>query len=112
MKNKVLVVDDEAAISSLLTTLLARTGYEVSATSNAAGLGAMLGGPAPSLVLLDLHLQDGNGLDLLPEIKGKWPQTEVIILTGHATLDAAVSATKLGAYDLQEKPFKNKQLML
>ena len=112
MKNKVLIVDDEAAISSLLTTLLARTGYEVSATSNAAGLRAMLGGPAPALVLLDLHLQDGNGLDLLPEIKGKWPQTEVIILTGHATLDAAVRATKLGAYDFQEKPFENKKLML
>ena len=112
MRTKIMVVDDEAAIGSLLTTLFSRTGYEVSAVSSAAAMRAAFAAPAPALVLLDLQLPDGNGLELLSELKGKWPQTEVIILTGHATLDAAVRATKLGAYDFQEKPFENKKLLL
>jgi DNA-binding NtrC family response regulator len=69
-------------------------------------------GPQPEVILLDLKLPDADGLELLPTIKKQWPQTEVIILTGHATIDAAVAATKLGAYDFQRKPFDHKSLLL
>ncbi|HEY4414752.1 MAG TPA: sigma-54 dependent transcriptional regulator, partial [Verrucomicrobiae bacterium] len=61
--------------------------------------------PAPDVVLLDLKLPDANGLDLLPQIKKTWPDTEVIVLTGEATFEAAVQTTKRGAYHFINKPF-------
>src|SRR5271155_992464 len=66
----------------------------------------------PDVVLLDLGLPDGDGMELLPKIKKQWPDTEVIMLTGNATYDKAVEATKLGAYHFQEKPFTPKILLL
>jgi DNA-binding NtrC family response regulator len=63
-------------------------------------------------VLLDLKLPDADGLNLLPQIKRQWPDTEVIVLTGNATLDAAVEATKRGAYHFQQKPFDNKSVLV
>ena len=68
--------------------------------------------PQPDIILLDLGLPDGDGLELLPQIKKQWPDTEVIVLTGHATFDAAVEATKRGAYHFQNKPFDTKTLLL
>ena len=106
-----MVVDDEGAIRSLIATVLVRAGYEVSEAGDAAALRESFSGPEPDVVLLDLKLPDGEGLDLLPEVKKLWPNTEVIILTGHASIDAAVSATKLGAYDFQTKPFDHKTLL-
>ena len=112
MSAKVMVVDDESAIRSLLGTVLVREGYEVVEAGDAATLRDLFSGPQPDLILLDLKLPDGEGMELLPEVKQVWPGTEVIILTGHATLDAAVSATKAGAYDFQKKPFDHKSLLL
>ncbi|MBM3839433.1 MAG: sigma-54-dependent Fis family transcriptional regulator [Verrucomicrobia bacterium] len=112
MSAKVMVVDDEAGVRSLLTTVLKREKYETVALADAAALKQALEGAQPDVILLDLKLPDADGLELLPQIKRQWPQTEVIILTGHATLDAAVSATKLGAYDFQKKPFDHKSLLL
>lgn len=112
MSNKVMIVDDEGSIRSLLATVLTKSGYEVLEAEDAAGLKAAFGNSQPSVVLLDLKLPDADGLELLPLIKREWPRTEVIILTGHATIDAAVAATKLGAYDFQKKPFDHKSLLL
>src|ERR1035441_7284167 len=67
---------------------------------------------APDVILLDLKLPDANGLDLLPEIKKTWPDTEVIVLTGEATFEAAVQATKRGAYHFINKPFDTQQLLV
>lgn len=107
-----MVVDDETGIRSLLATFLTKANYEVTQAPDAATLKALFECPQPEVILLDLKLPDADGLELLPQIKKQWPQTEVIILTGHATLDAAVSATKLGAYDFQKKPFDHKSLLL
>jgi DNA-binding NtrC family response regulator len=112
MSAKIMVVDDETGIRSLLTTFLTKANYEVTQVPDATTLKALFEGPQPEVILLDLKLPDADGLDLLPQIKKQWPQTEVIILTGHATLDAAVNATKLGAYDFQKKPFDHKSLLL
>src|SRR5688500_12099921 len=112
MKHKVLVVDDESAIRSLLGTLLQREGYETLEAADGASLRELFSGPQPHVVLLDVKLPDAEGLDLLPIIKKSWPGAEVIILTGHATIDAAVAATKLGAYDFQKKPFDPKAFLL
>ena len=112
MSAKIMVVDDELAIRSLLATFLTREKYQTIPLPDAAALRAAFDSVQPDVILLDLKLPDADGLELLPQIKRQWPRTEVIILTGHATLDAAVNATKLGAYDFQRKPFDHKSLLL
>ncbi len=112
MNVKIMIVDDEESIRSLLNTVLTKSSYEVVEVPDGATLKEKFSGPAPAVVLLDLKLPDADGLELLPLVKKQWPRTEVIILTGHATIDAAVTATKLGAYDFQKKPFDHKSLLL
>ncbi len=111
-KATVLVVDDDTGVQELLVSMLVHDGYKAPVAGSAADLKAAFAGPQPDLVLLDLLLPDGFGLDLLPLIKKQWPETEVIVLTGHASLDAAVEATKKGAYHFQKKPFDHKTLIL
>ncbi len=104
MKGKILIVDDEPHLRQLLRTIL-EAEYNITEAENGAALQkALLQDPA-DVVLLDLKLPDANGLDLLPAIKKTWPETEVIVLTGEATFEAAVSATKRGAYHFINKPF-------
>jgi len=112
MKPKVMVVDDTEGIRDLLSAILEREGYETILKASAAELTAAFSQTQPDLMLLDLVLPDGDGLELLPQIKKQWPDTEVIVLTGHATFDAAVEATKRGAYHFQNKPFDTKTLLL
>ena len=107
-----MVVDDEPAVRSLLATVLSKADYEPVEIADAAALGLAFPGPQPEVMLLDLKLPDADGLELLPQIKREWPGTEVIVLTGYATIDAAVMATKRGAYDFQKKPFDPKSLLL
>jgi DNA-binding NtrC family response regulator len=113
MNEKVLVVDDEPGVRDLLGELLKTETYDVETLADAAALRqAFTGGSQPDVVLLDLKLPDAEGLELLPVVKRHWPDTEVIVLTGFATLDAAVQATKLGAYDFQKKPFDPKSFLV
>jgi DNA-binding NtrC family response regulator len=112
MKAKVMVVDDTEGIRDLLSAILEREGYETMLEANAGELTAAFKQTQPDIILLDLVLPDGDGLELLPQIKKQWPDTEVIVLTGHATFDAAVEATKRGAYHFQSKPFDTKTLLL
>ncbi len=112
MKAKVLVVDDESEIRSLLAELLEGEGFTVSTAGDAAELRATFDKPQPDVVLLDWKLPDGDGLDQLPMLKKQWPDTEVIVLTGYGTFDAAVEATKRGAFHFQCKPFESKGLLL
>jgi DNA-binding NtrC family response regulator len=112
MKSKVMVVDDTEGIRDLLRAILEREGYETILKASAAELAAAFSQPHPDIILLDLVLPDGDGLELLPQIKKQWPDTEVIVLTGYASLDKAVEATKRGAYHFQSKPFDTKTLLL
>jgi DNA-binding NtrC family response regulator len=107
-----MVVDDTEGIRDLLSAILEREGYETILKASAAELIAAFTQTQPDIILLDLVLPDGDGLELLPQIKKQWPDTEVIVLTGHATFDAAVEATKRGAYHFQNKPFDTKTLLL
>ena len=111
MKARILVVDDDPNIQEVLSTLLEGSGYTAFTAGNAAAVHAALSGPQPEVILLDLQLPDGHGLDLLPLIKKQWPDSEVIVLTGVATFEAAVEATKRGAFHFQNKPFDPKGLM-
>jgi len=113
MKPKVMVVDDTAEVRVLINTILKSGGYEPLLKANVAELKeALASGPQPDVIFLDLVLPDGDGLELLPLIKKQWPDTEVIVLTGNATFDLAVEATKRGAYHFQNKPFDHKSLLL
>jgi two-component system, NtrC family, response regulator AtoC len=111
MKARILVVDDDPNIREVLITLLESAGYSAFAAGNAAAVHTAFAGPQPDVILLDLQLPDGHGLDLLPIIKKQWPDSEVIVLTGVATFEAAVEATKRGAFHFQNKPFDPKGLM-
>ncbi|MGP8201414.1 MAG: sigma-54-dependent transcriptional regulator [Limisphaerales bacterium] len=112
MKEKIMIVDDTEGVRELVGTILERAGYEPLPKATAAELLASFNDAAPAVVLLDLGLPDGDGMELLPKIKKQWPETEVIMLTGNATYDKAVEATKLGAYHFQAKPFDQKTLQL
>jgi len=107
-----MVVDDDMNMRDLMITLLESEGYDVIPAENAAAAQAAFDGPQPDAALLDLQLPDGHGLDLLPIFKKHWPETEVIVLTGNATLEAAVEATKRGAIFFQSKPVDPKNLMV
>ncbi len=112
MKAKVMVVEDTPEVRELVNKILKTGGHEPLLKSSAAELKESFSGPQPDVVLLDLVLPDGDGLELLPAIKKQWPDTEVIVLTGNATFDAAVEATKRGAYHFQNKPFDHKTLLV
>lgn len=111
MKYKVMVVEDTHEIRDLLCTVLKSGGYEPMPKANAAELKNSLSDTEPDVMLLDLALPDGNGMELLPQIKKQWPDTQVIVLTGKADFDTAVEATKRGAYSFQPKPFEAKSLL-
>ena len=111
MKGNILIVDDQAELRQLLAALLC-TDYEVNEADSGAELREAFARPQPDIVLLDLGLPDANGMELLPEIKKQWPDTEVIVLTGMASLEAAVNATKRGAYHFLNKPFDTQNLLV
>ncbi len=111
MKGKILVVDDEADLRIMLKSVL-ETEYLVVEAESGADVKRLLAEDAPDLMLLDLKLPDANGLDLLPQIKRAWPDTEVVVVTGEATFEAAVEATKRGAYHFINKPFDTQMLLV
>jgi two-component system, NtrC family, nitrogen regulation response regulator NtrX len=104
--NHVLIVDDEAEIRDSLESILREEGYLVTTAATAGEAMELLRDAAYDVVLLDIWLPDRDGLDTLGEIKtlegANGP--EVVIISGHGTIEAAVRATKLGAYDFLEKP--------
>ena len=106
-----MVVDDAADIRELLGTVL-KDNYEVTEAKSGADLKQSFSQEQPDVVLLDLKLPDADGIDLLPQIKKQWPETEVIVLTGNATFEAAVEATKRGAYHFLNKPFDTQGLLV
>ena len=112
MKPRVMIVDDEDVIREFVKTYLEGIGYEVTEAADAATLKTFYGGSQPDVVLLDLKLPDADGLALLPQVKKNWPEAEVIVLTGHGSIEAAVEATKRGAYYFQPKPLDGSTLKL
>lgn len=110
MKGKVLVVDDEQSIRNLLGEVLEQD-YQVTEAENGAALQKAFSQEQPDVVLLDVRLGDDDGLNLLPQVKKHWPETEVIILTAHGTITMAVEAGKRGAYNFLSKPFENEKLV-
>ncbi len=107
----VLVVDDESNIRSSLTGALGREGYQVESAATAAEATAKLR-DSFDFLLVDVWLPDGSGLDLLRDALAGDPDAVVILMSGHATIDVAVQATRLGAFDFLEKPISLERLLV
>lgn len=104
-RNRILVVDDEHLIAWSLVKMLEKAGYQVETAGTCLETLEKFPGFEPELVMLDIWLPDGNGLDLLKEIKRLNAELPVIMITASADADAALAALKLGAEDFIGKPF-------
>jgi len=100
----ILIVDDEPAIQSALRGVFEDEGYRVTAVGSGAEAIGVVGDEAPDVVFLDIWMPGLDGLDTLAELKRVRPELAVIMISGHATIETAVKATRLGAYDFIEKP--------
>jgi len=105
-QSNLLLVDDEAAFRTLVGRELAHAGYVVTTAANVGEARECLRRGAFDLALVDVRMPDGNGLDLLEEIRESAPATQVVMLTGNATVGEAIQAMKSGALDFLMKPFK------
>ena len=110
---RVLVVDDEPSITSALEFVLGDEGYEVStAGSVAEAITRLQSGRPFDLVFTDLRLPDATGIELLDRIKADAPDTQVVLITAHGSLDVIIEAIKRGAYYYVEKPFTPEQVLM
>ncbi|MGD9098342.1 MAG: response regulator, partial [Desulfobacterales bacterium] len=100
----ILVVDDEPSIVQSMKGLLSDEGFDVLTALNGYEALQMIDNESPDLILLDIWMPGIDGLQTLKEIKTNNPYIQVIIITGHGNIETAVKATKLGAFDLIEKP--------
>jgi len=108
----ILVVDDELGIRDLLSEILNDEGHTVECAENAAQARAARNSSRPDLVLLDIWMPDTDGVTLLKEWRGSGLLTmPVIMMSGHATIDTAVEATRIGAQSFLEKPITLQKLL-
>jgi two-component system, NtrC family, nitrogen regulation response regulator GlnG len=107
----ILVADDDRAIRTVLTQALARLGYDVRTTGNAAMLWRWVADGVGDLVITDVVMPDENGLDLIPRIKKLRPELRVIAMSAQNTLLTAVKATERGAFEYLPKPFDLRELV-
>lgn len=104
-KGKILVIDDEDIVRLSCSRSLVPEGYELKMAKNGPEGLKMLAEEIFDLVLTDLKMPNMDGIEVLGTIKEKWPKTDVVIVTGYQTVETAVKAIKLGAFDYIEKPF-------
>jgi DNA-binding NtrC family response regulator len=108
---RILIIDDERPILLTLEALLGRHGYQPQTAATASyGLRVLKENP-PAVLLLDLQLPDAEGLDMLAQIKAEHPETQVIILTAHDSLNNAIESIKRGAYHFISKPYAPEELL-
>jgi DNA-binding NtrC family response regulator len=111
MKPRILLVDDEPAIADWLRIVLEGEGYDVGVAGDTVSAIGQMTEREFSLALVDLVLPDGDGLQLLQQLKSKDSSIEVIIMTGHSSISKAVEATKQGAFYFVAKPFDGAEML-
>ncbi|MDP6305394.1 MAG: sigma-54 dependent transcriptional regulator, partial [Alphaproteobacteria bacterium] len=114
MASDILIVDDEADIRELISGILGDEGYETRLAGDSTQTLKAIAQRRPSLVILDIWLQGSelDGMELLEIIKSEHKDLPVVMISGHGNIETAVNATKIGAYDFIEKPFKADHLMV
>lgn len=114
MSSDILIVDDEADIRKLVQGILEDDGYKTRLADSSTSAYAAIEEQVPALVVLDIWLQgsEHDGMTILKTVKTKYPNMPIIMISGHGTIETAVSSIKEGAYDFIEKPFKSDRLLL
>jgi len=114
MAHEILIVDDEPDIRAILEGILSDEGFETRQAHDADSALAAFATRRPSLVILDIWLQNSrlDGLGILAAMHAEEPQVPVVMISGHGTIETAVQAIQQGAYDFIEKPFKSDRLLL
>jgi DNA-binding NtrC family response regulator len=112
MKPKILIIDDDTSLRRVLEYNLQEAGYQVVAAAGGEEGLRLFGEEAPALVITDMKMPGMDGLQVLKAIKERSPETLVMIITAFGTVDIAVEAMKLGAYDYITKPFNRDELRL
>ncbi len=114
MARDILIVDDETDIRIALSGILEDEGYSVKEAANSQEALAAIHSRRPSLVVLDIWLNNSelDGIGILEAIKHDYSDLPVVMMSGHGTIETAVNAIKIGAYDFIEKPFKSDRLLL
>lgn len=111
-KPTILIVDDDTEILGSISGLLQDEGYKTATAASGKQALAQLKDTEPSLVLLDIVMPEMDGLETLSKIKETYPQQAVIMISGQATVENAVKATRIGAVDFVEKPFQPERLLV
>jgi two-component system nitrogen regulation response regulator NtrX len=112
MNSKIVVIDDESPIRKTLTGVLEDEGFQVFAAEEGVMGLRMVRENIPDAVLLDIWMPGMDGIEVLERLKEELPQIPVIIMSGHGTIETAVRATKIGAFDFIEKPISLDRLIL
>src|SRR6201998_295631 len=114
MAHDILLVDEEADIRMLIAGVLKDEGYATREAADTAQTSAAIQARQPTLVILDIWLQGGGleGIEILKQLRVEMPSVPVVMISGHGTIETAVEAIKIGAYDFLEKPFKSDRLQL
>ncbi len=112
MSRRILIVDDEQGVRAALTQLLEFEGYEVRGASNGTDGIAEYRRWTPQLVFLDVKMAGMDGLEALRQLRELDPKAIVVMISGHATIQTAVEATQLGAYDILEKPLDTDRILV
>lgn len=112
MARTILIVDDEESIIQSLEGILSDEGFEVISARSGAEAIEKIEEEIPDLVLLDIWMPGKDGIETLSEIKASYPNLQVLMMSGHGTIETAVRATKVGAYDFIEKPLSLEKLLL
>lgn len=108
---KILVIDDQMGMRKSLSILLRKEGFHTEEAENGKQAISYFEKGPYDLVITDMKMSPGTGLDVLYYVKEQHPQTDVIIMTGYGTVDSAVLAMKIGAFDYISKPFKNEEIL-
>jgi two-component system nitrogen regulation response regulator NtrX len=112
MANTILIVDDEPSIIQSLQGILTDEGFEVITADGGLKALDIIKETIPDLILLDIWMPDIDGIETLQRIRELYPTLQVIMISGHGTIETAVKATKLGAYDFIEKPLSLEKVLL
>lgn len=108
---EILVVDDEETVRNVLTQVLQEDGYSICAATNGQEALELLEHRSFSLVITDIKMPVMDGMELLANVKSRFPDTQVIIITSHASLETTLEALRHGAYDYLFKPFEDLDLI-
>ncbi len=102
---RILVVDDDTAMREMMALALSKEGFEVRTAASAGDAMNAVAGSSFHIIVADIYLGDGTGLDLLEHCRSQYPDSKVILVTAHGTIETAASAQQLGVFDYLAKPF-------